>query len=49
MPEGECGDPIWCGAPHGSFSALLLRADNAYGQSTFAIVLSTDICHECVY
>ena len=49
MPEGECGDPIWCGAPHGSFSALLLRADNAYGQSTFAIVLSIDICHECVY
>jgi hypothetical protein len=49
MPGEECGNTIWCGATHGSFGALVLRADNAYGQSVFAIVLSTDICHDCVY
>jgi len=48
--EGEmCGDSIWCGAPHGSFGALVLRADNAYGQSVFTIVLSSDVCYDCVY
>jgi hypothetical protein len=49
IPEGECGGTIWCGAAHGDFGALVLAAYNAYGQSTFAIVLSTDVCYDCVY
>jgi hypothetical protein len=49
IPEGECGGTIWCGATHGDFGALVLAAYNAYGQSTFAIVLSTDVCYECTY
>jgi hypothetical protein len=40
-----CGGTIWCGP----FDSLVLRADNAYGQSVFAIVLSEDVCYECVY
>jgi hypothetical protein len=44
--EGEmCGGTIWCGP----FDSLVLRADNAYGQSTFAIVFSADVCYECTY
>jgi hypothetical protein len=49
IPGEECEAPIWCGAPHGSFGALVLRADNAYGSSVFAIVLSGDVCYDCVY
>jgi hypothetical protein len=49
IPEGECGGTIWCGAAHGDFGALVLAAYNAYGQSTFAIVLSTDVCFQCTY
>jgi hypothetical protein len=49
IPEGECGGTIWCGAAHGDFGALVLGAYNAYGQSTFAIVLSTDVCYQCTY
>ena len=49
IPEGECGGTIWCGATHGDFGALVLAAYNAYGQSTFAIVLSTDVCYDCTY
>ena len=44
--DGEmCGGTIWCGP----FDSLVLRADNAYGQSVFAIVLSEDVCYQCVY
>jgi hypothetical protein len=49
IPEGECGGTIWCGAAQGDFGALVLGAYNAYGQSVFAIVLSTDVCYQCVY
>jgi hypothetical protein len=44
-----CGDFIWCGAAHGSFDALVLRAYNAYGGSVYEIVLSTQVCYECTY
>ena len=49
IPEGECGGTIWCGAHPRLLRRTRPAADNAYGQSTFAIVLSTDICYECVY
>jgi hypothetical protein len=49
IPQGACGPEIWCGAPHGSFSALVLGAYNAYGQSVFAIPVSIDVCFGCTY
>jgi hypothetical protein len=49
ISEGECGATIWCGAAQGDYGALVLGVYNAYGQSTFGIVLSTDVCYQCVY
>jgi len=40
-----CGPSLWCG----DFGALVLGAYNRYGQSIFAIPVSSDVCYGCTY
>jgi hypothetical protein len=45
IPPDACGPSLWCG----DFGALVLGAYNKYGQSIFAIPLSTEVCFGCTY
>jgi hypothetical protein len=45
IPDGLCGPTLFCS----DYNALVLGAFNAYGHSVYAIVVSNEICHTCVY
>lgn len=45
IPPDACGPSLWCS----QFDALVLGAYNDFGQSIFAIPVSTTVCFGCTY